>query len=402
MKAVATGFLLTALAVYVLARQAESAGAPAWVGYVRAAAEAGVVGALADWFAVTALFRRPLGLPIPHTAIVPTRKDALAANLQQFVADNFLSEPVVRDRLRRARPVDRVAGWLSEPANAARVTAELGSVVRALLVVLRDEDFQRVLDQTIVKRFAEWPVAPPLGRLLEQVVLDRAHHRLLDLALDETAVWLATNRGAAEGIVLAQAPTWSPRFVDRRIAAKVVAEVTRFVADVRAQPEHRVRHALDSFLLDLSKDMREDPRTIAQTEQVKQRVLDHPDIRGALADLGTTARRLLLEAVDDPDSELRRRITEGVASLGTRVSEDAELRQKVASWVEDAVTHVVTTYRSELTTVITDTVNRWDATETSRKIELAVGRDLQYIRINGTVVGAGAGLVIHTVSTVLL
>jgi uncharacterized membrane-anchored protein YjiN (DUF445 family) len=402
MKGVAGGLLLAVAVLYVVTWRWEVAGAPGWVGYVNAAAEAGMIGALADWFAVTALFRRPMGLPIPHTAIIPTRKDALAANLQRFVGENFLSEAVVRDKLHRAGLVLRAAGWLREPAHAARVTGELGTLVRAALVVLDDDDVQRVLEDTLVRRLAEWPVGPPAGRLLDGVVEDGTHHRLVDIGLDEGLVWLVENADVVERVVLAQAPTWSPRFVDVAVAHRVHAEVLRFLREVRADPDHRVRHALDAFLVELARDLREDPTTMARAEDVKRRVMAHPRIREAVEALGATARRVLLEALDDPDSALRERVTSGLVALGERVTEDAELRAKLDTWVEDAATHVVTRYRDELTEVITDTVNRWDAEETSERIELHVGRDLQFIRINGTVVGALAGLVIHAVTTLLL
>jgi uncharacterized membrane-anchored protein YjiN (DUF445 family) len=186
MKSVAGGLLVLAAIVYVVARRAEEAGAPAWVGFVRAAAEAGMIGGLADWFAVTALFRRPLGLPIPHTALIPTRKDALGESLGDFVGGNFLAEEVVRSRVRQAGVSGRVGVWVAEEPHAKRVAAEAAVAVRGALEVLRDDDVQDLLERTVLRPLAEAPVGPPLGQLLGRVVDDGSHHGLVDLAVDET------------------------------------------------------------------------------------------------------------------------------------------------------------------------------------------------------------------------
>src|SRR6185503_13007887 len=193
MKLVALSFLLGATVIFLITTFWQSAGAPGWVGYLRAAAEAGMVGALADWFAVTALFRHPLGIRIPHTAIIPTRKDALGDSLGEFVGTNFLSEQVVRERLRRVGVAGRLGGWLAQPANADRVTAELATVVRGVVAVLRDEDVQAVMEQAVVRRVVAVPWGPPLGRVLAGVFADGAHHKLVDLVCDRAYEWVKSN-----------------------------------------------------------------------------------------------------------------------------------------------------------------------------------------------------------------
>ncbi|MGH4022001.1 MAG: DUF445 domain-containing protein [Pseudonocardiaceae bacterium] len=400
MKVVALCFLLGAAVVYMIARSNEDA--IPWVGYVRAAAEAGMVGALADWFAVTALFRRPLGLPIPHTAIIPRKKDALGGNLSDFVGANFLSEEVVRDKLRRAQITSRVGAWLAQRRNADRVTAELATAVRGAVTVLRDEDVQAVLETALVKRLLDKPWGPPLGRLLGQVLADGAHHKLVDLICDRTYDWVRANHATVLRVVSTRAPAWSPRFVDGLIADKVYAEVLNFAWAVRTDPDHAMRKAVDNFLVEFAADLQTDPRTIERAEAVKQQVLAHPDVQTLIGSAWSTAKKMLLDAAEDPSSELRLRVRDGLCSLGDRLVRDAELQSKVDSWLEGVAAYVVANYRTEITTLITDTVERWDATETSRKVELQVGRDLQFIRINGTVVGALAGLAIHTVSQLLL
>jgi uncharacterized membrane-anchored protein YjiN (DUF445 family) len=401
MKSLATALLAAAAVVYLLASRAEDGG-PAWVGYVRAAAEASMVGALADWFAVTALFRRPLGLPIPHTAIIPTRKDQLGAGLGDFVGTHFLSEQVVRDRLRSVGVAARVGGWLTEPDHARRVTDEAATALRGAIEVLRDDDVRAVLEQALLPRLLEAPVGPPLGRLLTRVVEDRAHEGVLQLAIDQVNRWLAQNEDVVVDAVARQAPAWSPRFVDEAVALRVYREVVRVAGEVQRDPEHPLRRSVDRFLAETGRDLQDDLETIHRAEQLKAGLLAHPAVRAAAGDLAGSVRAALLEAVANPDGELRRRAAAGVASFGDRLSSDDRLRAKVDGWLEDAAAYLVTTYRDELTATITETVNRWDGEETARKVELAVGRDLQFIRINGTLVGGLAGIGIHALTQLLL
>jgi uncharacterized membrane-anchored protein YjiN (DUF445 family) len=197
-------------------------------------------------------------------------------------------------------------------------------------------------------------------------------------------------------------PGWSPRFVDELVADKLYAEVLTFAWAVHSEPDHPMRKAVDTFLMDFAHDLRTDPATIERAESVKQQVLGHPEFQTLVGSAWGTAKKMLLEAAEDPSSELRRRVRNGLVALGGRLTSDAELRFKVDTWLEGVASYVVSNYRGEITTLITDTVQRWDAEDTSRKVELQIGRDLQFIRINGTVVGALAGLAIHTLSQLLL
>ncbi|MFD4191867.1 DUF445 domain-containing protein [Amycolatopsis thermoflava] len=401
MKLVALAFLLGATVIFLLTTWAQSAGWPAWVGYVRAAAEAGMVGALADWFAVTALFRRPLGLPIPHTAIIPSKKNMIGSSLGEFVGTNFLSEQVVRDKLQRVQVSRRFGEWLAKPENAERVTSELATVVRGVVTVLKDEDVQAVMEQAVVRRVVEQPWGPPLGKLLEQVFADGAHYKLVDLMCDRAYEWVRDNHATVLRVVSDRAPSWSPKFVDAMLADKVYGEVLSFAWAVKTDVNHPMRLALDKFLGEFAQDLQNDAETMARAEQVKQQILDHPDVQKLIGSAWSTAKGMLLNAAEDPSSELRRRVREGLRNLGERLVSDEGLGGKVDGWVQGAAAYVVRNYSTEITTIITDTVERWDAEETSRKVELQVGRDLQFIRINGTVVGALAGLVIYTVAQLL-
>jgi uncharacterized membrane-anchored protein YjiN (DUF445 family) len=401
MKRLATGLLLVAAVIFLGARWWEVNAGPTWIGYIRAMAEAGMVGALADWFAVTALFRRPLGLPIPHTAIIPTKKDVLGDSLGDFVGENFLSEDVVRDKLARIEVSSRVGAWVAQPANADRVTAELATAARGVVTVLRDDAVQEVIEQVLVRKLMERPIGPPLGTVLSGVLADGAHHHLVDLVCDRAFDWVSGNHDMVLRVVHERAPSWSPRFIDDMVADKVFAEVQNFAFAVKTDPEHPLRKAVDTFLIEFATDLQHDPDTIERAERIKNQVVAHPDVQKFIGQAWSTVKTLILDAASDPSSALRLRVRDGLLGFGERLNTDAELRAKIDGWLADAAGYIVRHYRREITTLITDTVSRWDAEETSRKVELQVGRDLQFIRINGTVVGSLAGLVIYAVGQIL-
>ncbi|SDG11786.1 DUF445 domain-containing protein [Pseudonocardia sp. WMMC193] len=398
MKMVATGFLVGATIVFFVMRYLELRQGLAWAGYVRAAAEAGMVGALADWFAVTALFRHPLGLKIPHTAIIPRKKDTIGDALGDFVGENFLSEEVVRDKLGRVQVSQRVGTWVAQRENADRVTAELATAASGVVTILKDDVVQDLIEQVLVRKLLDKEVGPPLGKLLEGVLADGAHRHLVDLVCDRAYDWVTANQEMVLRVVHDRAPMWTPRFLDDMMADKLFTEVQGYAWAVKTDPEHPLRHAVDRFLTEFAKDLQSDPKTIERAERVKQQVVEHPDVQKFIGQAWGVAKGMILDAASDPSSELRSRVRDGLMSLGARLEQDAELRGRLDGWLADAAGYVVRHYRGEITTLITDTVAKWDAEETSRKIELQVGRDLQFIRINGTVVGALAGLVIYTVS----
>ncbi|MFE9357049.1 DUF445 domain-containing protein [Streptomyces olivaceoviridis] len=398
MKATATGMLLFVAVVYVLAKTAGNAGAGAWTDYVAAAAEAGMVGALADWFAVTALFRHPLGLPIPHTAIIPTKKDQLGVSLGEFVGENFLSEDVVRQRLHAVGIGSRLGAWLAEPEHADRVTAELATALRGALTVLRDSDVQAVVGEAITRRANAQEIAPGIGKTLERIVADGGHRRVVDLVVARAHDWLVLHRDDVMVAVEGGAPGWTPRFVDRKVGERVYKELLRFVTEMRDMPSHPARGALDRFLTDFASDLQSDTDTRARVERLKGEVLGRGEVQDLIASVWSAVRSMIVAAAEDERSELRTRVRAALLSLGARMATEPKVQDKVDSWVEGAAVHVVTTYRAEITSLITDTVAGWDPEHTTRKIEAHIGRDLQFIRINGTVVGSLAGLLIYTLS----
>jgi len=393
MRTVATSLLLVAAVVYLLTLRGEG-----FWGFVNAGAEASMVGAIADWFAVTALFRHPLGLPVPHTALIPRRKDDLGRGLQDFVGENFLAEDVVRERIAAAEVARRLGEWAVDHENARRVVDEVATVTATALERVREEHVRSLVTDALVPRFREEPIAPLLGTVLEEAIRDDLHHGLVDLVLSELHDWLVENPDTVREVLGERAPWWSPESLNDRVTARAHTEIVRWVGDIRADPTHRARVALDSLLDQLSTDLREDPDTQARAERFKERMLDHPAVLTTGVSLWNALRHALTASLRDPAGAVRRRLLDELLAFAYRLQHDGALRSRLDGLLADAVVFAVERYGTELTGVITHTIESWDGRQAAERIELHVGRDLQFIRINGTVVGGLVGVAIHTVS----
>jgi uncharacterized membrane-anchored protein YjiN (DUF445 family) len=396
MRTIASGLLAIAAVVYVATLHRSG-----FWGFVNAGAEASMVGAIADWFAVTALFRHPLGLPVPHTALVPKRKDELGRGLEEFVGENFLQEQIIRDRVLAAEVPLRVGRWLSDPEHARWAVDEIADVAVIALGRVRDEHVEGLIRDALVPRFREEPIAPLLGSLLEETVRDDLHHGLVDLGLDELHRWLLDNETAVVDIFGERAPWWAPERLNEVVGHRLHRELVRWVADVRADPDHEVRRALDSMLARLAHDLRHDPEAQERTERLKERLLDHPQVVASAVSLWNALRRTLQASLQDPAGAVRDRMLVEASALAQRLLTDEAFRARLEGLAADAAVFVVERYGAEITAVITHTIERWDGKEAARRIELHVGRDLQFIRINGTIVGGLVGLLIHVVTVLL-
>ncbi len=399
MKWVATGLLVAVAALFVLMRSFDDRSG--WVGYVEAFAEAAMVGALADWFAVTALFRHPLGLPIPHTAIIPKRKDQIGQSLGTFVQDNFLTEELLNERLVKAHVGARLGEWLSHPANALRASSAAGDVIRGALEVVDDAAISGSIEAMVERRIRATPVAPLVGRAIDVAVENGHHQRLLDATMSGLKNFLDDNRVTFRERLQHESPWWVPESIDDRIFDKIFTGVHRFLDDVGTDHDHEVRRSIDQRVIAFAQRLRDDPELVRKGEELKEELLEHPDVRAWIASLWGEVKHSLEQAAVDPDSELRRRMTFSLSQLGHRLRDDAELQGKVDRWVASAGGYLVANYRHEVANMISSTVERWDAESTGRRLELQVGRDLQFIRINGTVVGGLAGLLIHLLTDLL-
>ncbi len=395
MKRRATGLLVFVTLVFIATLFLDDD--PTWVGYLRTTLEASMVGALADWFAVTALFRHPLGIPIPHTAIVPERKDQFGETLGEFVQHSFLTPQIIVERVRSSDVASRVADWLAEPANAYRLAAHAADAAVAVADVIRDEDVHRVLEDTVRQRVEALPLAPLAGRALRLMTEGNRHHELLDYMLGAADTFLDQNRVSLRARFEQEAPWWLPGAVEDRIFDRLIDGARRVLSEVAADLQHELRQQFDRRVRELAEELVTSPELRERGEQLKRDLLTQPELRRWSARLWADVRAQLRTQAADPDSELRRRLAEAISGVGSRLRDDPALRDKVQEAVESGVRYVAAHFHDEIAGMVSSTISRWDAREASYRLELLLGPDLQFIRINGTVVGGLAGLAIYTI-----
>lgn len=399
MQRIATGLLVAATITFLLATIFRELGP--WVGFVRAFAEAAMIGALADWFAVTALFRHPLGLPIPHTAIIPARKERIAESFGRFVERNFLDPEKIAARVRRQDVAGRVARWLRQPERSGQVADLAAESLAGMLRLADDEEVGALISRALGERLATVPATPLAGRLLGAVV---AGHRQQEVLLQLVRVltqWIEANQETIRRRIAGELPAWVPRIVDQKIYERLLESARKTLADLSANPDHplyaQFTQTLDRWIVNLQYD----PDVRARGEELKQELLQHPMLREMAGSLWQDLKTSLLTQSATPGSPLRHSIARGLAHLGDVLEHDPEWRARVDGWAEELARYAVRRYGRSAGEFITQTVRAWEAAEITRRIELQFGRDLQFIRINGTIVGGVAGLVIYTVSLLL-
>jgi uncharacterized membrane-anchored protein YjiN (DUF445 family) len=406
MKQTATGFLGAAAAVFVATYFVHPglAGDAGVIGFVRAGAEAAMVGGLADWFAVTALFRHPLGLPIPHTAIIPENKDDIATKLGTFVTGNFLTPELMTGHLARAQVVPKLGRWLQEPANAAGLAAEVSHAAAVALEEL-DEDalFAYVLE--VARRdINRRSYAPIVGQILGRVVEVDAQRPLVGLLAARSHEYLRTNRETVrpqlkvyleeKNILVGWLAT------DKRLD-RLIDFALRELRGIEHDPAHPLRARLDDLLASFAHDLETDPATMMRLDLAWRRLLEDEQFQTPVRRFIEGAADSLRASLADETSGLSARVSQAIQDIGHRIATDREFASRLEAWLHRSVIYAVEEYGDEFTVLIQRTVAEWDASSAARRIEVAVGRDLQFIRINGTVVGAIAGLGIHALGIVL-
>ena len=399
MKRVATGLLIAAFGVFVVARLLE--GRWPWMGVIRATAEASLVGGLADWFAVTALFRRPLGLPIPHTAIIPTQKDRIGRILGNFLQNHFLSTPTLVSTLKSRHMAERMAHWLSDAANAKRLSRQVAIGVAQTVQALPEEQVRAFIQQSAVNKLQTTPLAPMLGNVLSVVATDDRHQALLDEALHLIADAIDANRSTLRDVVRDHSPWWVPGVVDGAVYERFVAAARRFVEEVSSNPRHPVRYKFDLAFRRFVEQLKSAPDVMARAEALKAELLDSDAVEDFASSLWDRARGVAVRFSTKPDEEALEPLEKGMTAIGESLLANEARLAELDDFIINFIASLLEQNRQEVSDLIAETVRQWDAELASRRIELAVGRDLQFIRLNGTIVGGLAGLAIYLASLLL-
>jgi uncharacterized membrane-anchored protein YjiN (DUF445 family) len=401
MRLVATGLLLLMAATF-FASGALIGTHPVW-GFVQAFSEAAMVGGLADWFAVTALFRHPLGLPIPHTAIVPRNKDRIGDTLAQFLRDNFLIPGVVA---RRMRPLDiaGVAGrWLANPpGGAGRVRKGASRLVVEMLQAFDPDRLGGMVKTTIGQRLRSTDVSPILGQLLKAAIAENRHAPLLDSTIRWACRALTANEHLVRQMVHDRAGSmlrWTG--LDETVADKLIDGLDKLLVDMAENPDHPLRLKAEEGLDRLAWELQYDLKTRERVESLKAELIDNPAMQRWLDGLWEQAREAMLKVARDPEAAMAGKLGDMLRQLGETLQHDAALARTINRFLRRAVVGVAADYGDGIVRLVSETVRGWDADTITRRLENAVGRDLQYIRVNGTIVGGLVGLVIHGVDLML-
>lgn len=402
MRLLATVMLVIMAATFLISRTLVDLH-PAW-GFVRAFAEAAMVGGLADWFAVTALFRHPLGLPIPHTAIVPRNKNRIGDQLAQFLRDNFLIPRVVARRMRRLDVAGAAARWLTDPPEGAggRFRAGASKLVAQMLEALDPARLGGMVKTAVAKRLHETELAPVAGQLLKAAMAEGRHKPLIDSAIRWGAGALASNDALVRQMVHERAGAilrWTG--LDETLADKLIGGLDKLLTDMADNPAHPVRLKAEESLDRLAWDLQHDPEMRARVEAVKEELLANPAMARWLDGLWEQARAGLLRIARDPEAAMAGKLGDVLRQLGATLRDDRRLATSINRFVRRAVVGISADYGDGIVRLVSETVRSWDVRTISGRLENAVGRDLQYIRINGTVVGGLVGLGIHLVDVAL-
>ena len=406
MRLFATGMLVAMAALFVFVRQVGGTH-PAW-GYVLAFAEAGMVGGMADWFAVTALFRHPLGIPIPHTAIIPENKDRIADTMAGFLQENFLSPQVVARRLHATNIAATAGGWLADRetggsgGNGGRIRAGAAELLAQVLESLDPERLGGQVRGGLVRQLGKLEIAPLLGQLVETAIADRRHLAVIDSLVRWTGLTLEDNEELVRDLIHRRANAvlrWTG--LDETLANSVLDGLYKLLAEVIVNPEHPLRAKIEEGLAKLAADLRSDPELRTRVERMKDELLGNPAVSKWWQGVWERLRTGLLKRLRQNDAKIGGQFAEALAELGATLRDDPRMQRQVNRFARRTLVGVATRYGDQIVRLVSETVKRWDAKTVTERIEGAVGRDLQFIRINGTLVGGLVGVVIHTIDALL-
>jgi len=397
MKAVATGLLVVMAAVFALTRALEPQ--YPWFSYVKAFAEAAMVGGLADWFAVTALFRHPLGLPIPHTAIIPRNKDRIGEALASFIRENFLIPSVVARRMQRLDVAGAAGRFLRTPAGeGTKIRSGASRLIADVFESLDDERLGGIVKGAISNRLRKMEVSPLLGHALASAINEDRHVPMLEAAIRWTARALDANEQLIRDMVRKKA-NWVLKLagLDAKLADAVMDGLRKLTVEMSTDPAHPVRRKIEEALAQLANDLQTRPETRERVEAIKEQLLDNKSVSLWLDALWQRGREAVIRAARNPDAVLAGKLGEVLKSMGGTLEKDRRIRAAINQFARRAVVGMAASYGGSIVKLVSETIRGWDAQTVTNRLEAAVGRDLQYIRINGTLVGGLVGLILHVI-----
>ncbi|HAU21768.1 MAG TPA: DUF445 domain-containing protein [Erythrobacter sp.] len=404
MRLTATGLLVLMAAVFAYTHQFLGLH-PAW-GYANAFAEAAMVGGLADWFAVTALFRHPLGIPIPHTAIIPSNKDRIADTMAQFLRSNFLVPTVVARRMRGMNIAKAIGDFmveppkvdLDDPENPSRITSGAAELLAEVLESLDPDRLGNQVRAGLARQFEKIDVSPLLGRMLESAIADGRHMPLMDGFIRWAGLTLEDNEEMVREMIESRANAvlrWTG--LDERVSGSVLDGLYRLLAEVLVDPEHPLRSKIEEGLQKLSQDLQHDPKTRSRIEEMKRDLLENPAVAEWWLGVWERIRRSMIRRAREPEGALGEEMRKGLVEIGHALQQDEGLQNQINRFARRTAVGITTRYGGQIVQLVSETVKRWDAVTITGRIENAVGRDLQFIRINGTLVGGLVGVTLHAI-----
>jgi uncharacterized membrane-anchored protein YjiN (DUF445 family) len=393
----ATGLLLLGAAVFLATGAVAVRGF--WLGLLHAGAEAALVGGLADWFAVTALFRHPLGLPIPHTAVLPRSKDRIGEGLGRFVERNFLAPEILAAKLRQLEPSRRIADWLGEPVNARRVAEQISDGLPYLVRSFEDRELRDFAARSFREQLREMDLAPFMGQAIRLLTASGQFDALFDRTLDGAQRAVLNHADRLYAMVTERSRWWVPKTVDRRIAENIIDGILSLIGELRL-PGSETRAEFRRGAERMARRLIASPEWRERVAEAKDRLLEQPQVQAWLLAVWDELRRIVLEDLASPASRTREALHAGLLSLGRTLDADPAMQQRIDGAIEHVALAVVP-WRGQIAGLIAEVVRGWDAETVTARLELAVGSDLQYIRMNGTLVGAVVGCVLFLVARFL-
>jgi uncharacterized membrane-anchored protein YjiN (DUF445 family) len=399
MKILATALLLSMVILYLFARYLK--GISSFFEIVMAFTEAAMVGAFADWFAVVALFKHPLALPIPHTAIIPKNKDKLGEHLANFIRDNFLCQEALSAKLNSIDVTGTIGRVFSDDRKSKDLATKFVEYASVVLERLSDKDLRSFRKELTTRNIDQINLGPWLSKILETLTEDNSYQLLLDGVLDAAPNWLRGHKKTLRMKLKEGSPWWVPGVIDDKILEKILTGLEEAIMRIKSDPGHPMRRKLDDLVHQLINTLKDSRDFVGRVKDLKEKYFDHPSFREFFGQLSDGVKKNILKDLQNPDSTIRSQIETAFTTLGRGLEENPTVREKMNFWICSSLLRLSSEYADTISSIISDTVRKWDAERTSRTVELYIGKDLQWIRINGTLVGGLVGLLIYIVSRFL-